>query len=303
MSRILQILLFLLYTKSIIASAGDREYEYQLCIQTRYVADCSLSTILRLTGWSCLDDLKYRCMQEISSKKLERGLEILQYHGKWPFIRVLGMQEPASVLFSLGNMYAHFRGIKSLQKFNGHWKNLYLTFGYISILVWTASTIFHARDFPITEKLDYFMAILGLEYSFYISFLKAWSLFNSRITERILIVYYMWHVLYLSIGRFDYSYNMIIGIILGLLTNFHWLLWYYKRGYKTNYGWKQVVFTVGISFAMSLEVLDFPPILGFIDAHSLWHLSTIPLVFLHYSFLYDDLLEDLDVNAHRKRSL
>lgn len=27
--------------------------------------------------------------------------------------------------------------------------------------------------------------------------------------------------------------------------------------------------------AMSLELLDFPPIGGYIDAHSLWHLGTV----------------------------
>lgn len=296
-------LLLLSLLKLVYGSAGDKDWEFQTCIQQDKCLkqDCGLNIILYLTAWSCLDDCKYTCMQEITRKRLGRGDSVLQYYGKWPFVRVFGIQEPASVLFSLGNMYAHYKGYSSLKKNfrEGTWREIYLTFGIISMLLWTASTLFHSRDFPITEKLDYFMAILGLEYSFYISFLKAWnlSLFSARLLKRVLVVYFLWHISYLSLGRFNYSYNMIIGITLGLLTNFHWLLWYSKSGYKTDYAWKQVIFTIGISLAMSLEIWDFPPIFGLVDAHSLWHLSTIPLVYLHYSFLSDDLA------FSRKRSL
>jgi hypothetical protein len=285
----MRLLLLLQVIQSITASAGDRDLQFQQCLKEKCTQDCYLPFYLKLSAWSCLDDCKYNCMQQVSTTRSSRGQELLQYYGKWPFTRILGVQEPASVLFSLGNMYAHIKGLKKLTKFKGNWKNLYFNFGMISIGVWTASTLFHARDFPITEKLDYFMAILGLEYSFYLSFLKAWSLSNASTVKRILSLYYMCHVLYLSRGSFNYSYNMIVGITLGLLTNFHWLLWYYRIGYKNNYGWKQVAFTFGICLAMSLEVWDFSPIFGLLDAHSLWHLATIPLVFLHYSFLYDDL--------------
>ena len=34
------------------------------------------------------------------------GWPTVKYFGKWPFTRVLGMQEPASVAFSLMNMGA-----------------------------------------------------------------------------------------------------------------------------------------------------------------------------------------------------
>ena len=35
------------------------------------------------------------------------GLDVPQFHGKWPFLRVFGVQEPASVLFSLMNLLAN----------------------------------------------------------------------------------------------------------------------------------------------------------------------------------------------------
>jgi hypothetical protein len=34
---------------------------------------------------------------------------------------------------------------------------------------------------------------------------------------------------------------------------------------------------------MALELLDFPPFLWILDAHALWHLTTVPLIPLWYS--------------------
>jgi len=37
-------------------------------------------------------------------------------------------------------------------------------------------------------------------------------------------------------------------------------------------------------FAASLEIFDFPPFWGILDAHSLWHAATVPLGFMWYHF-------------------
>lgn len=60
--------------------------------------------------WSWEDNCRYDCMQRIVQQRLDRGLPVLQYHGKWPFVRVAGIQEPASVLFSLLNLGAYVVG-------------------------------------------------------------------------------------------------------------------------------------------------------------------------------------------------
>jgi hypothetical protein len=39
---------------------------------------------------------------------------------------------------------------------------------------------------------------------------------------------------------------------------------------------------------MLFELLDFPPLLGLLDAHALWHGATAPLAYLLYSFLEAD---------------
>lgn len=61
---------------------------------------------LRLWRWDCPADCSYLCMWQAEAS-WPAGTPVQKYHGKWPFTRWLGMQEPASVLFSLLNLAAH----------------------------------------------------------------------------------------------------------------------------------------------------------------------------------------------------
>jgi hypothetical protein len=47
---------------------------------------------------------------------------------------------------------------------------------------------------------------------------------------------------------------------------------------------------VAFAAASMLELFDFPPIWGILDAHSLWHLATVPLGFQWYEFWRQDEL-------------
>lgn len=51
---------------------------------------------------------------------------------------------------------------------------------------------------------------------------------------------------------------------------------------RRKYVWKCVAAVVCGSLTVLLELLDFPPLLWVVDAHSLWHLSTVPLPLLWY---------------------
>ena len=44
--------------------------------------------------------------------------------------------------------------------------------------------------------------------------------------------------------------------------------------------------------AMSLELLDFPPIGRILDAHALWHAATVPIGEMWYNFLIEDALDE-----------
>jgi hypothetical protein len=59
---------------------------------------------------------------------------------------------------------------------------------------------------------------------------------------------------------------------------------------------KPIVAVILILCAMSLEVFDFPPWWGILDAHALWHASTIYLI----SYWYEFLLEDARIESFRE---
>lgn len=69
-------------------------------------ASGAVPAALRLLRWDCAADCSYLCMWLVESSR-PRGTPVQKYHGKWPFARWAGLQEPASVAFSLANLAAH----------------------------------------------------------------------------------------------------------------------------------------------------------------------------------------------------
>ena len=50
-----------------------------------------------------------------------------------------------------------------------------------------------------------------------------------------------------------------------------------------------LAFIVTVNAALLLEVLDFPAIGGYVDAHAFWHAATVPLTGVWYSFIVRDV--------------
>ena len=139
------------------ASAGDRADNYRNCVskcESRVCGDnydawaSSASLPMRLTRWTCSDDCKYGCMHAITDHALNNSLPVEQYHGKWPFWRLAGMQEPASVAFSMLNLLVHYRGWQRIQRTipeNHPMKTYYRRFAFVSMNAWVWSSVFHTR--------------------------------------------------------------------------------------------------------------------------------------------------------------
>ena len=151
--RLLSLTVAILLT-SAYASSGDRSQEFIECVDLCRAAHCgphfwdSLSLALRVTCWSCTDDCKYGCMHQITDRDIENGRKVQQYHGKWPFWRLAGMQEPASVAFSLLNLWAHVRGASKIRKRvpESHpMRSYYLLLSIVGINAWIWSAVFHTR--------------------------------------------------------------------------------------------------------------------------------------------------------------
>ena len=144
-------LIILACTSSVLASAGDRAEFFQGCIPVcldHFKDRCEIPLLFRLAQWTCTDECKYQCMRFLTDDAIEKQQPILQYYGKWPFIRYAGMQEPASVAFSALNLIVHVQGTRIVSKRvpqDHPMRSYYIAWSYISINAWFWSSVFHTR--------------------------------------------------------------------------------------------------------------------------------------------------------------
>ncbi|OBZ89133.1 Protein PER1 [Choanephora cucurbitarum] len=169
------------------------------------------------------ENCRYECMQKITDYSIQHHKTIYQYFGKWPFYRAFGIQEPASVLFSIGN------GLVQAYAFMQLWRHVPSTY-----------------------------------------FLRPW---------------------------------MLLYTIIGTLQVLVWIGWYAQQkadpdAVNRSYAHLAVISGVGVSLALCLELFDFPPLWRVFDAHSLWHLSTIPLTAIWYQFLLEDMRFETGLQHH-----
>ena len=213
---------------------------------------------------------------------------IVQFHGKWPFYRFMGIQEPFSVLFSFFNFLAHHQGLQRVRASipsRYPLRPYYLMLGYFGLASWTFSMIFHTRDFSFTEKMDYFAAGASVLYGLYLAPIRIFRLDQSdpvkesilRVWTVICILLYAAHVSYLTLWNWDYTYNMAANVAVGIVQNLLWTSFSivrYRKLQKPWAAWPGLI-VAWVIMVMSLELFDFPPHLGAIDANSLWHLGTV----------------------------
>lgn len=285
------------------ASTGDRSQIYNHCLVKCRFNHCKDDstfinpppTFLSLLLWSCMEDCKYTCMWHTVEYFLNHGLAVPQFYGKWPFIRLFGFQEPASVLFSIFNFYAHWTMYWKFKRKVNKTCPMYYVWTYFSIVClngWLWSTIFHARDTDFTEVMDYSCAyaiVLTLLYCMLLRITyKSTKTFIVLTCCYISILYA--HLMHLWSGAINYGYNMKFNIVIGMLTFIITISWWYRVKKEVTHAYLIGWFNILTVFVTLLEVLDFSPIFWIFDAHSLWHASTAPLTILLYRFIILDCL-------------
>ncbi|KAF7550455.1 hypothetical protein G7Z17_g5700 [Cylindrodendrum hubeiense] len=299
-------------------SAGDRLPEFRNCLNICETENCApgrdhtpIPLYHRLLLWDCTSECDYACQHIVTGERIEAGADVVQFYGKWPFYRFMGMQEPFSVFFSLGNLWAHWEGTKKIRAnipASYSLRPFYLLFGYISMATWVFSSIFHTRDFRFTEELDYFAAGANVLYGLYYIPIRVFRLDRHTPRRRsvlrawttLCVFLYLGHVSYLKFIRWNYTYNMAANVVVGIIQHLLTTWFSYDRYKKSRRAWAAWpgYAVAWICFAMSMELLDFPPWFGCIDAHSLWHLLTIGPAIVWYNFLVKD---SLDVIAGSQR--
>ncbi|XP_006822127.1 GPI-specific phospholipase A2-like PGAP3 [Saccoglossus kowalevskii] len=230
----------------------------------------------------------------------------------WPFIRILGIQEPASTVFSIFNGLVHIIGIIEFRKRLPIGAPMYWvwhTFAAVGVHAWFWSSVFHTRDVLLTERMDYFSAAALLLMTIYALGIRSLCYHKSTCRREVaigfailLLILFSLHVSYLTFVTFDYGYNMKASVIAGLVNSF-WMIKWASSNWDLHGGIKKaLVATVSVNVLCTLELLDFSPFFWIFDAHAVWHLSTVlPAIWL-YSYIIEDSLY-LYKTKHRFKKL
>jgi len=289
------------------ASLGDSFPSYKTCVESCRILRCTQGESdgywfsvpqdfpwpIRLL-WSCKDDCQYECMWETVDIFLDKGWRAPQFHGKWPFVRIAGLQEPASVLFSLLNLAVTLKMVKKFVmevRIDSPMYIVWLLYAIVSINSWVWSSVFHARDIPFTEVMDYLSAFAMVFYTTYAIGMRL--LLNKKkhyslVYTVFCFVFFMHHAMYLTRSVFDYKYNMVANITSGLITTMMCLFFCYQNWSRLPHT-KYLLLLVFVSVSSTvLEISDFPPIWWSLDAHALWHFATPPIPYSLWMFAIED---------------
>ncbi|KAJ4849456.1 hypothetical protein Tsubulata_013956 [Turnera subulata] len=308
------------------SSAGDADPIYKTCVEqcekTGCVGEncfqhCKFSSdgkpidgpwylqeplYLQWKQWDCRSDCRYHCMLTREEEREKLGDSPVKYHGKWPFRRVYGLQEPVSVALSALNLAIQFHGwvsffilvyyklpLRPNKKTYYEYTGFFHIYAILAMNSWFWSTVFHSRDVELTERLDYSSAVALLGFSLILAIVRAFNMRDEAARVMVaapVIAFVTTHILYLNFFKFDYGLNMKVCGAMGVAQLLIWGIWAAVSRHPSR--WKLWVVVVGGALAVLLEIYDFPPYQGFVDAHALWHATTIPLTYLWWCFVKDD---------------
>uniref|UniRef100_A0A7S0E205 Post-GPI attachment to proteins factor 3 n=1 Tax=Hanusia phi TaxID=3032 RepID=A0A7S0E205_9CRYP len=285
------------------------------CLQQ---TDLQLSLALKFLKWDKEEDCAYRCVHTCLSVGVENGGRIWKYQGKWPHTRFLGIQEPASALFSLFNAVSHVLGLlllfdtrKTIAQANNRQGalsdvirhvNRVMSMSRLWICAWIGSMVFHSRDNWATERLDYYLGNVAMTWMAYTAVMRV-VLSSNTVKwlgiQRLLQMSFFGGILaHMMSGwnRMNYSQNMRVMIALMIANSCAWLS--VCISIKQSFVRLFYLSTVLTYAAGALEIFDFPPMFGFLDAHAVWHLTTPYLSWMFYRFL---ALDALALVEHKQR--
>ncbi|KAI5066041.1 hypothetical protein GOP47_0018665 [Adiantum capillus-veneris] len=254
--------------------------------------------------WDCTSECRYQCMMLREAKRTNNGELPVKYHGKWPFKRVLGLQEPLSVIFSLANLAVHLQSFISFlyllhrvlpkrpqgkrgpyYEYSFQWT----VYGLAALNSWVWSAVFHARSTLVTERADYSAAVALLGIGLIVAIIRTFSLRIEATQVMVaapVIAFVSTHIMYLNFYNFDYGWNVKVWVTMGVLQVLLWTVW---AGYVCHPSRLKLWFVVtGGAMIKFLDILDFPPLGGLLDAHALWHAFHVALTWLWWSFIKDD---------------
>lgn len=246
---------------------------------------------------TCQDLCTYGCIEESHLKRVKHGHPEVKYYGHWRFARYFGLEEPASSVFSVFNALPHFLHlVKSFIKPDDHsyMRNWLRAYSLVACVAWLCSCAYHARKTKATEHFDLISALGFIVFGFFIAVrrIRGTSAQPLRIALLFVALFVAWAVRawHMLQGNVSFQSHMTVSIAFVVVTTLMWIGWVlHTLLFVANKAEGQAKYLcllcqVWLAFASALEIFDFPPIFGVFDAHSLWHLATIPLGFIWYRF-------------------
>ncbi|XWS50596.1 hypothetical protein CRYUN_Cryun12cG0100400 [Craigia yunnanensis] len=227
------------------------------------------------------------------------GDKPVKYHGKCPFRRVYGIQEPVAVAFSALSLAIQFHGwlsffillnyklpLRPNNRTYYEYTGLWHIYAILAMSLWFWSAVFHSRDVELTEKLDYSSAVALVGFGLILAILRAFDVRDeaSRVVVAApLIAFVTTHILYLNFYKLDYDLfaglNMKVCMAIGVAQLLIWGVWIGVYGHPLR--WKVWLFVVGGSLTVLLEIYDFPQYKGLL----MFMLSGMLLVSLLLTFV------------------
>ncbi|KAH9621117.1 hypothetical protein KSS87_008382 [Heliosperma pusillum] len=317
---------FAIIVDALQASEGDADPIYRDCVEhceltgcvgtqcfqhCQFTADGNISDgrwylqeplYLKWRQWDCRSDCRYYCMHSREEERRTFGEKPIKYHGRWPYHRVYGIQEPVSVALSVLNLAIQFHGwisffilvyyklpmmnnAKTYYEYTGLWH----VYGVLAMNCWFWTAVFHSRDLDLTEKLGYSSTVALLGFGLILAIFRVFNLKDEAarvMASAPVIAFVTTHILYLNFYRLDYGLNMKVCSTIVVAQLLTWATWAKTTQHPSR--WKLRVVVFGGALSMLLWIYDFPPYWGFVDAHAVWHATSIPLSYLWWSFIKDD---------------
>jgi hypothetical protein len=305
-----------------LTSQGDRELPFRRCSQNcrrlcngvvdpptlQWCEDVGVAPAQHSTApwdtllWSCHSECEYRCMWWAEGERASAGNPSVQYYGKWPFIRLFGVQEPLSVGLSAANLVVHARGLSEYRRrvppttsgsVGYPVRSLWVLHGATMVVAWLCAMVFHTRDTYLTEKLDYFSATAGIMMAPLVSILRMLphgtpAAVSGGIAVAFVVGYIRYVYVMMSLRQFDYGFHGRYNAVWVVLMVPLWCGWWAWSRATHPHAWKAALFAVAVPICAAAELFEFPPIAAALDAHAVWHALTVPLAGLWWAFLTDD---------------
>ena len=204
----------------------------------------------------------------------------------------MALVEPASCIFSAAHIPVTLFALYRMYWHQDHRRHLafwgvYTAVGWAGLAAWVFSALHHGTHWEWATRVDYFGALLYLTALATCAVVRGLELHDRTVRLRVVqaaLAAWVLRCVSMQVWGFDYSINMALCVAMYAVHAGGWV-WLALRRSNRHPQSKQILsLSVMLAACGCLELWDFPPLWGIMDAHAIWH-SLTPLVTLLWHLL------------------